>query len=106
MAGAVGLSKQRDSKQRGGLRVFGVAHLVAISCLSAAYAIEGLHGLTVAALLGVLEIAVSFDNAIVNATVLARMGQFWQRMFLSVGIVVAAIGMRLLVPLAIVSIGA
>jgi uncharacterized protein len=106
MAGAVGLSNQRGAKQRGGLRVFGVAHVVAISCLTAAYVIEGLHGLTVAALLGVLEIAVSFDNAIVNATVLARMGQFWQRMFLSVGIVVAAIGMRLLVPLAIVSIGA
>lgn len=101
MAGAIGLSKQR-----GGLRVFGVAHLVAIGCLTAAYMIEGVHGLAVAALLGVLEVAVSFDNAIVNATVLARMGLFWQRMFLSVGIVVAAIGMRLLVPLAIVSIGA
>ncbi|HEV2346130.1 MAG TPA: DUF475 domain-containing protein [Actinocrinis sp.] len=101
MAGAIGLSKQR-----GGLRVFGVAHLVAIGCLTAAYMIEGVHGLAVAALLGVLEVAVSFDNAIVNATVLARMGLFWQRMFLSMGIVVAAIGMRLLVPLAIVSIGA
>jgi hypothetical protein len=101
MAGAVS-----RSNPRGGFRLFGVAHLVAIACLAGAYAIEGLHGLSVAALLGVLEIAVSFDNAIVNATVLARMGQFWQRMFLTVGILVAAIGMRLLVPLAIVSVGA
>ncbi len=99
--GAVGLSRFRS-----GFQVFGVAHVVALGCLIAAYAVEGLRGLSVVALLGVLEVAVSFDNAIVNATVLARMGQFWQRMFLTVGILVAAIGMRLLVPLAIVSVGA
>ncbi|MGH6656660.1 MAG: DUF475 domain-containing protein [Actinocrinis sp.] len=94
--------------QRGGsgLRLFGVAHIVAVACLVGAYLVDGVHGLTVAALLGVLEVAVSFDNAIVNATVLARMSQYWQRLFLTVGIVIAAIGMRLLVPLAIVSIGA
>lgn len=90
----------------GGLRLFGVAHGVAAVCLVAAYLVGGLHGLTVAALLGVLEVAVSFDNAIVNATVLARMSRFWQRLFLTVGIVIAAIGMRLLVPLAIVCVGA
>ncbi len=90
----------------GGLRLFGVAHFVAVACLVGAYLVGGLHGLTVAALLGVLEVAVSFDNAIVNATVLARMSQFWQRLFLTVGILIAAIGMRLLVPLAIVSVGA
>jgi len=90
----------------GGLRLFAVAHVVAIGCLAAAYAVDGMHGLTVAALLGVLEVAVSFDNAIVNATVLARMSQYWQRLFLTVGILIAAIGMRLLVPLIIVSAGA
>jgi hypothetical protein len=95
-----------SSARGGGLRLFGVAHVVAIACLIGAYLVDGLHGLTVAALLGVLEVAVSFDNAIVNATVLARMSQFWQRLFLTVGIVIAAIGMRLLVPLAIVSVGA
>lgn len=94
------------SARGGGLRLFAVAHVVAIACLVGAYLVGGLHGLTVAALLGVLEVAVSFDNAIVNATVLARMSQFWQRLFLTAGIVIAAIGMRLLVPLAIVSVGA
>jgi hypothetical protein len=95
------------ARQRGeGLRTFGVAHIVALGCLAAAYAVDRVHGLTVAALLGVLEVAVSFDNAIINATVLARMNQYWQRLFLTVGILVAAIGMRLLVPLAIVSAGA
>jgi hypothetical protein len=94
------------SSRDGGLRLFGVAHAVAAACLVGAYLVGGTHGLVVAALLGVLEVAVSFDNAIVNATVLARMSRFWQRLFLTVGIVIAAIGMRLLVPLAIVSAGA
>jgi uncharacterized protein len=90
----------------GGLRIFAVAHVIALGCLVAAYAVDRLHGLTVAALLGVLEVAVSFDNAIVNATVLARMSQWWQRLFMTAGILVAAIGMRLVVPLIIVSAGA
>ena len=94
------------ARTRTSWRLFGVAHIVALCCLVAAYFIDGTQGLVLAALLGVLEIAVSFDNAIVNATVLARLGPFWQRMFLTVGILVAAIGMRLLVPLAIVSVGA
>jgi hypothetical protein len=102
MADAAGAARQKG----GGLRLFGVAHVVAIGCLVAAYAVDRVHGLTVVALLGVLEVAVSFDNAIVNATVLARMNQYWQRLFLTVGILIAAIGMRLLVPLAIVSVGA
>ncbi|HEY3870436.1 MAG TPA: DUF475 domain-containing protein [Actinocrinis sp.] len=103
----VTVTQTRPAARTGaGLRLFGVAHVVAACCLLAAFLIDGVQGLVLAALLGVLEIAVSFDNAIVNATVLARLSHFWQRMFLTVGIVVAAIGMRLLVPLAIVSIGA
>lgn len=101
------MTRSRPAAKTGAnLRLFGVAHAVAVCCLIAAYLIDGVQGLVLAALLGVLEIAVSFDNAIVNATVLARLGHFWQRLFLTLGIVVAAIGMRLLVPLAIVSIGA
>jgi hypothetical protein len=90
----------------GGLRVFGFAHVVAIAALAGGFIVNGAQGLVVVALLGVLEIAVSFDNAIVNATVLARMNPYWQRMFMTVGVVIAAIGMRLLLPLIIVAIGA
>lgn len=93
---------------RGGenTRIFGFAHLVALAALVCGYAVGGTQGLVVVALLGVLEIAVSFDNAIVNATVLARMNRYWQRMFMTIGVVIAAIGMRLLLPLIIVAIGA
>lgn len=89
-----------------GLRLFGVAHTIAAGCLVAAFLINGAQGLTVVLLLGILEIAVSFDNAIVNATVLARLGAFWQQLFLTAGVLIAAVGMRLLAPLAVVSVGA
>lgn len=94
------------AKRSGGLRLFGVAHTIAAACLVAAYLLNGFQGLTLALLLGILEIAVSFDNAIVNATVLARMGAFWQQLFLTVGVLIAAVGMRLVAPLAVVSVGA
>lgn len=54
--------------------------------------------------LSVVEIAVSFDNAVVNATHLHRMNAFWRKMFLTVGILVAVIGMRFFLPLLIVSV--
>lgn len=56
--------------------------------------------------LGVLEISLSFDNAVVNATVLRHMSPVWQRRFLTWGIVVAVFGMRILFPLVIVAIAA
>lgn len=87
-------------------RIFGFAHTVAIAALIGGFIVGGTQGLIVVALLGVLEIAVSFDNAIVNATVLARMDRFWQRMFMTVGVLIAAVGMRLVLPLAIVAVGA
>ena len=55
-------------------------------------------------MLSILEISLSFDNAVVNATVLKKMDSRWQRRFLTWGMLVAVFGMRLLFPLAIVSI--
>ena len=46
-------------------------------------------------ILGVLEISLSFDNAVVNAKVLNRMHPIWQKLFLTVGILIAVFGMRL-----------
>ncbi|MEH3107653.1 MAG: DUF475 domain-containing protein [Sphingomonas fennica] len=56
--------------------------------------------------LGVLEISLSFDNAVVNATVLREMTPVWQRRFLTWGIVIAVFGMRVVFPLVIVAIAA
>jgi hypothetical protein len=62
-----------------------------------------LQALWITAVLGVLEVSLSFDNAVVNATVLRNWNEFWQKLFLTVGIVVAVFGMRLLFPLVIVA---
>ncbi len=50
--------------------------------------------------------SLSFDNAVVNATVLVRMNEFWQKIFLTVGVAIAVFGMRLIFPLLIVGITA
>jgi hypothetical protein len=52
--------------------------------------------------LAVLEVSLSFDNAVINAAVLQQMSPFWQRMFLTLGILIAVFGMRLAFPLVIV----
>lgn len=62
--------------------------------------------LTLVAILIVLEISLSFDNAVINATILERMNGYWQRMFLTVGMLIAVFGMRLLFPLLIVGLSA
>ncbi len=60
----------------------------------------------ICAVLAVLEISLSFDNAIVNANKLKEMTPLWQHRFLTWGIVVAVFGMRVVFPLAIVAVAA
>jgi hypothetical protein len=62
--------------------------------------------LWIVVVLSVLEISLSFDNAVVNATVLEDMDPIWQRRFLTWGMVIAVFGMRIVFPLAIVAIAA
>jgi hypothetical protein len=60
----------------------------------------------ICAMLAVLEISLSFDNAIVNANKLKEMTPVWQRRFLTWGILIAVFGMRIIFPLAIVAVAA
>ena len=62
--------------------------------------------LWIVAVLGVLEVSLSFDNAVVNATVLKDMTPVWRDRFLTWGIAFAVFGMRIVFPLAIVAIAA
>jgi hypothetical protein len=55
-------------------------------------------------LLAMLELSISFDNAVVNATVLKDMSPLWQRRFMTWGMLLAVFGMRFIFPLGIVSI--
>lgn len=65
----------------------------------------GPAALITAILLVILEVTLSFDNAVVNARVLARMDTKWQNRFFSWGILIAVFGTRLVLPILIVSVG-
>jgi len=54
-------------------------------------------------LLAFMEVSFSFDNAVVNASILKTWNHYWQMIFLTVGMLIAVFGMRLLFPLLIVS---
>jgi len=66
----------------------------------------GLQFLMIGTILAVLEISLSFDNAIVNASKLERMTPQWRQRFLTWGILIAVFGMRIIFPLAVVVIAA
>ncbi|GAB3133581.1 DUF475 domain-containing protein [Tsukamurella serpentis] len=87
-------------------RIFGLSFAITIAALVAAFLYGGPQALILTLILGILEVSLSFDNAVINATVLQRMSRFWVRMFLTVGILIAVFGMRLVFPLAIVWITA
>lgn len=88
------------------LRTFGWSFGITALGLVAAYFYGGFTGFITVAILAILEISLSFDNAVVNAKVLERMSVFWQKIFLTVGIAIAVFGMRLVFPLMIVGITA
>lgn len=62
----------------------------------------GAVGLWLYLILLVLEVTFSFDNAVINSKVLARMSEFWQKIFLTVGIFIAVFVVRFLLPIVIV----
>jgi hypothetical protein len=72
------------------------------------YQLNGLAGLgqalLITSILAIMEVSLSFDNAVVNASILRTWDAFWQKLFLTVGIIVAVFGMRLLFPILIVAV--
>jgi len=72
--------------------------------LTLALFIGGVSALYIVSLLAVLEISLSFDNAVVNAKILETMEPKWQKRFITWGMVVAVFGMRFLFPIIIVSV--
>jgi hypothetical protein len=84
------------------LRIFGFSLFVTVVSLVIAYWYGGPTALFLVVVLSILEVSLSFDNAVLNATVLQRMSLFWQKIFLTVGILIAVFGMRLVFPLLIV----
>lgn len=96
------------------MKHFRVSFIVTFICLAVAgwwgYKNAGMGGaltaLGIAVILAVMEVSLSFDNAVVNASVLKNWDEFWKKLFLGVGIIIAVFGMRLLFPLVIVAVAA
>ncbi len=85
------------------MRYFIVPVGISLLALLAVFFVGGASALFVAALLSILEVTLSFDNAVVNARVLSKMSPLWQRRFLTWGIVIAVVGTRFILPIFIVS---
>ena len=64
----------------------------------------GFECIFIALVLSILEVSLSFDNAVVNAARLEKMSPKWQHRFLTWGIIIAVFGMRFLFPILVVSI--
>jgi hypothetical protein len=88
------------------LRYFGFSVGLTVAALVTAVWFGGAAALLAVAVLGVLEVCLSFDNAVVNAKVLRRMSPLWRKLFLYVGIFIAVFGMRLLLPIVLVAVTA
>ncbi|MBQ3102325.1 DUF475 domain-containing protein [bacterium] len=65
---------------------------------------SGLQAIFIVFVLSILEISLSFDNAVVNAMKLENMSEKWQKRFLTWGIAIAVFGMRFLFPIIVVSV--
>ncbi|MFJ4923840.1 DUF475 domain-containing protein [Streptomyces sp. NPDC088725] len=88
------------------LKTFRWAFVVTVLGLAAGILYDGWAALGVVAILAVLEVSLSFDNAVINAGILKKMSAFWQKIFLTIGVLIAVFGMRLAFPIVIVAVTA
>ena len=84
-------------------RLFFTSGIITLTGLGVALWWGGIQALAITALLSILEVTLSFDNAVVNAKILKRMNDVWQKRFLTWGILVAVFGTRVFLPILIVS---
>jgi hypothetical protein len=86
------------------LRIFWLSGLLTLAIAGLVLYSMGLSGLWIFTILVILEVTFSFDNAVINSKILERMSPFWQRLFLTVGIIFAVFIVRFVLPVFIVMI--
>ena len=93
------------------IRYFLGSYIITIAGVIAAYlwgnhvhSGSGLQCAFIAIVLGILEVSLSFDNAVVNAMKLEKMSEVWRHRFITWGIAIAVFGMRFLFPILVVAI--
>lgn len=83
-------------------RIFFISGFISIASVVGVAWFLGWKAAFLTLVLMLVEITFSFDNAIINAKVLAKMSWFWQQMFMTIGILIAVFGMRLVFPIVLV----
>ena len=86
------------------LRIFWVSSVLTIATAAFVAWSLGFNSLWLFFVLVILEVTFSFDNAVINSKILARMSYFWQQLFLTVGILFAVFIVRFILPVVIVAI--
>ncbi len=92
------------TKQPSLLRIYWLSTLISFCLIGYVASQQGLKGFLLVLVLAGLEITFSFDNAVINAKILRRMSPVWQKLFLTVGIIIAVFGVRLVFPILIVAL--
>lgn len=85
-------------------RIFFISGLITLLSLAYVGGFLGPNALLIAVVLILVEVIFSFENAIINAKILAGVSMFWRKIFLTIGILIAVFGMRLVFPIVIVAI--
>lgn len=87
-------------------RIFWLSTIITIALGVVVAKYGGLVNIWLYAILVLLEVTFSFDNAVINSKVLAKMSPTWQTIFLTVGIFIAVFVVRFALPILIVMMAA
>ena len=96
------MSKNHPLHPNHPFRIFAISAglTIALGAMMAFYG--GLSALWLFVVFALLEVTFSFDNAVLNSRILARMSPLWQKLFLTVGIFIAVFVVRFALPILIV----
>jgi len=83
--------------------IYGFAAIASVLTLLLVFLKAGPSAVLPVLVLAVIEITFSFENAVINSQVLSKFNKFWQTVFLTLGIAIAVFGVRLILPLILVS---
>lgn len=93
-------------KTKGLLHIYWLAVVITILIWGSVYWKLGSSALLTVSLLTLLETTFSADNAVINSKILNTMSFVWQRIFMTVGVLIAVFLIRFILPIVIVMIGA
>jgi hypothetical protein len=88
------------------MKIFIFPLILSVVAFVATYMIGGVGALMLVLFLTILEVSLSFDNAVVNAKVLTRMDERWRKRFLTWGMLIAVFGARVVLPILLVALAA